>query len=102
MTRLRLFIGCLLLLVAAGCKPYGDGVGIYFKEGSKTDYTELRADGTYSFHEGGKTVTGRYSVSWNTITLVLPGGKTATGKLSEDRIIDNQLQKWIKQSTPKQ
>jgi len=82
------------LLLTACWKPYGDGVGVYYKGQSTTDYTELKKDGTYEFHENGKTISGTYSVNWNTITLVLPNGKTATGKLHENYILDNQMQKW--------
>jgi len=86
-----------LTSILVGCyKPYGDGVGIYYKEGSKTDYTELKVDGTYQYFENGKTIKGKYSVSWNTITLILPNGRTATGKLNPNYILDNENNKWIK------
>lgn len=82
-------------LVACG-KPYGDGAGIYYKEGSNTEYTKLNPDGSYEFHEKGKTITGTYTVSWNTLTLTLPNGRTATGKLNPEYILDNENNKWIK------
>jgi len=86
-----------LTLFLLGCyKPYGEGVGIYYKEGSQTDYTELKSDGTYQYYENGKTINGTYSVSWNTIILILPNGRTATGKLNPNYILDNENNKWIK------
>ena len=95
----NIFTVIILTFLLVGCyKPYGEGVGIYYKEGSQTDYTELKADGTYQYFEKGKTINGKYSVNWNTITLVLPNGRTATGKLNSEYILDNENNKWIKKS----
>jgi len=91
----RMMLVVMFLSLSACWKPYGDGVGIYYKEGSDTDYTELRADGTYVVQERGQRLTGKYSVRWNTLTLQLPSGGTATGKLHEGRILDNQKQVWL-------
>jgi len=45
----------MLSIFLVGCyKLYGNGVGVYYKEGSETDYTELKSDGTYQYYENGK------------------------------------------------
>ena len=85
-----------IIIIACG-KPYGDGVGTYHKEGSQTDYTILKPNGTYEYFENGKVTEGTYYVNFNTLILNLPNGKTASGKLNSDHILDNELQKWILQ-----
>jgi hypothetical protein len=65
----------LVALLMLGCvttdqPPAGEEyVGRYVKEGNPSDYTELRADGTFVIEERGATLAGDYEVHGETLTI---------------------------------
>jgi hypothetical protein len=91
----------LVALLMLGCMttdqpPSGEEyVGRYVKEGSPSDYTELRADGTYVIEERGETLEGTYEVLGEDLTIFAVFG-TATGVIKDNKIIDNEGHIWVK------
>ena len=89
----------LVVLLMLGCvtTPSGEGyVGRYMKEGNPSDYTELRADGTFVIEERGAKLAGDYEVDGETLTIFV-GSASATGTIKGNKIIDDEGQAWIKQ-----
>src|SRR4030042_3065604 len=74
-------------------------VGIYIKQGSSSEYTELKSDSSFVVKERGTTINGTYRIDGSTLTLVVPGAEVVEGRLDGDKIIDNENQPWVKTET---
>ncbi len=91
----------LVALLMLGCMttdqpPSDEGcVGRYIKEGDLSDYTELRADGTFVIEERGAKLAGTYEVHGETLTIFAVNA-TATGVIKDNKIIDNEGKTWMK------
>lgn len=71
-------------------------VGRYNRQDKKSDYFELKVDGTLFLQQGGKAYTGRYDVKDSVITFFITD-ITSKGEILEDTITDSNKGKWIKQ-----
>jgi len=74
-------------------------VGIYTKQGSPSEYTELKSDSSFVVKERGTTINGTYRIDGSTLTLVVPGAGMVEGRLDGDKIIDSENQTWVKTET---
>lgn len=98
----RLLVCLVLLLSMAGCSRADVDsstpahVGSYQKPGNTVDYTDLNADGTFTYFERGRTVSGSYTVEGDAITLVLANGATKRGRIERDQIIDDEGIAWVR------
>ncbi len=70
--------------------------GRYNSQDKKSDYFELKADGTLFLQQDGKAYAGRYDVKNSIITFVVTG-ITSIGEINGDTIIDPDKSKWIRQ-----
>lgn len=80
-------------------KPTGDVtpvVGRYNLKGSKSDYFELKPDGTLLLQQDGRAYAGRYDIKDSVITFVITG-ITSKGEIRGNTIIDPDKGEWIKQ-----
>ena len=71
-------------------------VGRYSSQDRKSDYFELRTDGTLLLQQKGKKYDGRYDIKDSVITFVITG-RTSKGEILGDTVIDSEKGKWIKQ-----
>jgi hypothetical protein len=71
-------------------------VGRYSSQDRKSDYFELRADGTLLLQQKGKKYDGRYDIKDSVITFVITG-RTSKGEILGDTVVDSEKGKWIKQ-----
>ena len=70
-------------------------VGRYNSQGNKSDYIELKADGTLFLRQKGKEYSGRYDIKDSVITIVVTG-ITSKGEILGNTITDSGKGKWIK------
>jgi hypothetical protein len=73
--------------------------GRYIRDGAPKDYIELKPDGAYYIEYRGQGYAGKYEVTGNIITWVLPNGTASKSKLSGNTIVGS-LGTWIKQDSP--
>ena len=71
-------------------------VGIYIKNGSPSDSTELMSNGSFVVSEEGIKVYGDYRIDGANISLVSPKNGTALAHIEDDKIIDNENNIWLK------
>lgn len=69
--------------------------GRYIHKKSRSNYIELKADGTCTVYEGGSGVAGDYDVNGEDIRIS-GAGSTSTGKIRDGVIIDGEGEKWIR------
>ena len=69
--------------------------GRYIHKRSRSNYIELKPDGTYVLFERGTAITGRYEVSGTDINI-FGTESTSQGKIKDGIIIDSEGEKWIR------
>lgn len=100
MQRSVLLITVLLVALALVSACTGNQVpGKYISEQNPRDYLELKRDGTFYLQEEGVTLTGKYQVDGDEITLSVSilGIPTATkGSIKGNVIVDDDGERWVR------
>lgn len=65
------------------------------RDGTTTDFVDLKADGTVTMQQQGQTVTGTFSVAGNVITL-RSGKRSETARIEGIHVVDAQGVVWEK------
>jgi len=84
----------IFILNLGGCSV--SVAGTYRSQENNSDYLELRSDNTFFVKENSSSFSGKYRVDKDIITLELPSGFSAQGKIDGNTIIDDQNKKWVK------
>jgi hypothetical protein len=96
--RIGPIIALTLLFSLFGCSK---GVtGIYVHEKNKREYLELRSDSMFFVHGVGQSVSGKYKVDGETITLTLDNGPSVQAKIHGSVFTDPDGESWIKGEKP--
>jgi hypothetical protein len=69
--------------------------GRYIHKKTRSNYIELKADGTCTVYEGGSGVAGNYDINGEDISIS-GAGSTSTGKIRDGIIIDAEGEKWVR------
>jgi hypothetical protein len=69
--------------------------GRYIYEKARSQYLELKPDGTYSLFEGSSNVRGTYKVNGVEITL-LTVGSTSVARIEGNVVTDEEGDKWVR------
>ena len=90
-----IFLCIVLSLFVFACSR-SSVAGKYISEDNTSNYTELKADGTFLAHQGSHDFAGKYEVKGTEITLILNSGQTVRGKIEGKTIINTEGKRWTK------
>ena len=71
--------------------------GKYVNQKNRTEYIELKPDGTFYVQRKTSGYTGKYEVTGNIITTVLPDGRAGRDKIQADAIIEPNGTIWVRE-----
>jgi hypothetical protein len=71
--------------------------GKYVNQKNRTEYIELKPDGTFYVQRKTSGYTGKYEVTGNIITTVLPDGRAGRDKIQADAIIEPDGTIWVRE-----
>jgi len=71
--------------------------GKYVNQKNRTEYIELKPDGSFYVQRKTSGYTGRYEVTGNIITTVLPDGRAGRDKIQADAIIEPDGTIWVRE-----
>ncbi|HAA03943.1 MAG TPA: hypothetical protein DCE18_11280 [Syntrophobacteraceae bacterium] len=113
MKKLLVYVAAIVMVIVSTGLAIAAGElnGTYISKSNKNEYIAFTPDGKFFLKQQNApgntekpyiTVEGTYSVAKDTVTLVLPDGAEADGKIQGDVFIDNERKQWVKQgSQPK-
>lgn len=71
--------------------------GKYVKQKNRSEYIELKPDGTFYIQTKTSGYAGKYEVTGNILTTVLPDGRAGRDKIQADAIIETDGTKWVRE-----
>ena len=71
--------------------------GKYVNQKNRTEYIELKPDGTFYVQRKTSGYTGKYEVTGNLITTVLPDGRAGRDRIQADAIIEANGTIWLRE-----
>jgi len=96
--RMGPIVALMLLFSLFGCSK---GVtGIYVHEKNKQEYLELRSDSMFFVHGVGQSLSGKYKVDGEVITLTIDKGPSVQAKIHGPVFTDPDGESWIKGEKP--
>src|SRR5438309_292275 len=90
-----LFLLIILLLLAGGCSRSAKDE-VYISERNRSDYIELKSDGSFSLKEDGKRLPGTYEWNDRGVKFAFRTGETLGNRVGADSIIDNRGEIWTR------
>ncbi|HJT29034.1 MAG TPA: hypothetical protein VJ784_16600 [Pyrinomonadaceae bacterium] len=71
--------------------------GKYVNQKNRTEYIELKPDGTFYVQRKTSGYAGKYEITGNIITTVLPDGRAGRDKIQADAIIESDGTIWARE-----
>jgi hypothetical protein len=71
--------------------------GKYVNQKNRTEYIELKPDGTFYVQRKTTGYAGKYEITGNIITTVLPDGRAGRDKIQADAIIEPDGTVWVRE-----
>lgn len=73
--------------------------GKYVNQKNRTEYIELKPDGTFYVQRKTSGYAGKYEITGNIITTVLPDGRAGRDKIQADAIIESDGTIWAREGS---